>query len=148
MKHLKRGAIQVILAKKVLDEGIDIPALREAFIVASSTIEREWIQRRGRVLRKHSHKPWAIIHDFLALPPSGLVSRNERASFSKIISNELDRAYAFGSFARNAIGPDSVQVVLEQIRQCYRRDNKLGAGVLEKQGMQHIASGTPEGKPW
>ena len=38
------GGYQVLLAKKVLDEGVDIPRIREAFIVASSTVEREWIQ--------------------------------------------------------------------------------------------------------
>ena len=41
------GACQVLLAKKVLDEGVDIPTIREAFIVASSTVQREWVQRRG-----------------------------------------------------------------------------------------------------
>ena len=60
-----KGAIQVLLAKKVLDEGVDIPTIREAFIIASSTVEREWVQRRGRVLRMHPGKPWAAVHDFL-----------------------------------------------------------------------------------
>ena len=64
------GGYQVLLAKKVLDEGVDIPSIREAFLIASSTVEREWVQRRGRVLRRHPNKPWAVLHDFIALPPA------------------------------------------------------------------------------
>ena len=56
LDSFSKGAIQVLLAKKVLDEGVDIPTIREAFIVASSTVEREWVQRRGRVLRMHPGK--------------------------------------------------------------------------------------------
>jgi superfamily II DNA or RNA helicase len=61
------GAFQVLLAKKVLDEGVDIPSIREAYLVASSTVEREWVQRRGRILRRAQGKTSAVLHDFLAL---------------------------------------------------------------------------------
>lgn len=64
------GAYPILLAMKVLDEGVDIPAARTAYLLASSTVEREWVQRRGRVLRKSQGKTMADLHDFVVLPPS------------------------------------------------------------------------------
>lgn len=148
LEAFKNGALQVVLAKKVLDEGIDIPAIREAFIVASSTIEREWIQRRGRVLRKFPNKPWAIVHDFLALPPSELFDGSVKASFSRVVSNELGRAYAFGSYAQNISGGDGVQAGLQLIRNSYWPNETTSTGTLDKASTQLVAAGTPRGKPW
>ena len=64
------GAIDMLVAKRVLDEGVDIPSVRRAIMLASSSVEREWIQRRGRVLRLFPGKTKASIHDILALPPA------------------------------------------------------------------------------
>src|SRR5262249_12826627 len=65
------GEIQVLTAKRVLDEGVNIPQICKAFILASTTVERQWIQRRGRLLRtcKAINKTHSTIHDFIALPP-------------------------------------------------------------------------------
>ena len=60
-----KGTNQVLLAKKVLDEGVDIPSIREAFIVASSTVEREWVQRRGR---RSAHAPRETLGNRARLP--------------------------------------------------------------------------------
>ena len=114
-----KGANQVLLAKKVLDEGVDIPSIREAFIVASSTVEREWVQRRGRVLRRHPGKPWAIVHDFLALPPARLVRGDGTRGLKKIIRTELNRTYAFGKYAQNVAGADGVHANLERLTIAY-----------------------------
>ena len=104
LRSFEEGGYQVLLAKKVLDEGIDIPSIREAFVVASSTVEREWIQRRGRVLRRHLGKPWAIVHDFLALPPARVLGSDDGTRLRRIIRTELDRAYSFAGHAKNATG--------------------------------------------
>ena len=42
----------IVIAIRCLDEGVDIPVTDHALILASSTVEREYIQRRGRVLRQ------------------------------------------------------------------------------------------------
>ena len=60
--------IQVITAIKCLDEGVNIPNIRKAFILASSTNPKEYVQRRGRVLRKAPGKKFAEIFDFITLP--------------------------------------------------------------------------------
>ena len=143
------GGYQVLLAKKVLDEGVDIPSVREAFLVASSTVEREWIQRRGRILRCHPDKPWAILHDFLALPPVDLVQATGPADndLRKIVQGELSRALSFAAHARNATGDLGALTHLERLRNAYWPESN-GRPILQSAGDHVIAPGTPEGIPW
>ena len=143
----ENGGYQVLLAKKVLDEGLDIPSIREAFIVASSTVQREWIQRRGRVLRRHPEKPWAIVHDFLALPPAQLLRRGATTGMKRIIRTELDRAYSFAAHARNAAGSGGVLSELQQIRTAYWPEGERSP-VLQRPGDSVVATATPQGAPW
>ena len=143
-----KGTNQVLLAKKVLDEGVDIPSIREAFIVASSTVEREWVQRRGRVLRTHPGKPWAIVHDFLALPPVRLVRGDGTQGLKKIIETELHRTYAFGRHARNVAGADGVHADLRRLGTAYWPEAGAETGILNKANEHVVASATPRGKPW
>lgn len=60
--------LQALVAIKCLDEGVNIPGIKTAFILASSTNPKEYIQRRGRVLRKAKGKDKAVIYDFITLP--------------------------------------------------------------------------------
>ena len=147
LETFEKGGYQVLLAKKVLDEGIDIPTIREAFIVASSTVQREWIQRRGRVLRRHPGKPWAIVHDFLALPPAHMFRSEGTANLRKIIRTELDRAYSFAAHARNAAGNEGVLTGLQRIRSAYWSEGE-STSFLQQAGDYFVATGTPKGKPW
>lgn len=148
LESFANGASQVLLAKKVLDEGVDIPSIREAFIVASSTVEREWIQRRGRVLRIHPGKPRAIVHDFLALPPVDLVRRDGTRSLKKIVETELHRTYTFGSHAQNVAGNDGVHADLDRIATAYWPDGGMEAKILHTVNEYAVASATPRGRPW
>ena len=148
LKSFADGACQVLLAKKVLDEGVDIPSIREAFIVASSTVEREWVQRRGRVLRVHPSKPWAFVHDFLTLPPPDLVRRSDAGGLNKIVTSELHRAYTFGAHAQNASGENGVHAHLHRLREAYWPDSGAPAPILQRASEHAIASGMPKGKPW
>lgn len=100
----RASGIQVLTAMRVLDEGVDIPEVATAYILASTTVERQWIQRRGRVLRKceRTGKAFAQIHDFIVLPPEvgpGAVD------ISRILKSELSRIMAFAKIARNAASP-------------------------------------------
>ena len=147
LETFSEGGYQVLLAKKVLDEGVDIPSIREAFIVASSTVQREWIQRRGRVLRSHPEKPWAIVHDFLALPPAQMLRSEGTTNMKKIIRTELDRAYSFAAHARNAAGDEGVLSDLQRIRTAYWPEGERSP-ILQQAGDSVIASATPRGRPW
>ncbi len=118
LEAFRTGGLQVLLAKKVLDEGIDIPSVHEAYIVASSTIEREWVQRRGRVLRRHPGKDHAVVHDFVALPVAGTVQIGDKP-LKRLVRRELERALAFAGHARNAAGPQGTLAWIERIRDAY-----------------------------
>jgi superfamily II DNA or RNA helicase len=81
---------------KVLDEGIDIPQTDTAFLLASSTVRREWVQRRGRVLRQSPGKAIANLHDFLVVPPSA-----SSPGARSILLGEVARAREFADAANN-----------------------------------------------
>lgn len=114
LDSFSRGDIEVLLAKKVLDEGVDIPQAKEAILLSSSTVEREWVQRRGRILRQAPGKTHAIVRDVLALPPPTDI-RYEDLILSAI-SRELDRVRAFGRYARNA---RDVLTAIQEIHRVY-----------------------------
>lgn len=96
MEEFKEGEIQALLAIKVLDEGFDLPVCQEAYITASSTNERQYIQRRGRILRKSEGKELAKIHDFVILPDF------YDAAYSSLVKNEIDRVEDFFKDALNS----------------------------------------------
>lgn len=90
------GYIDVLVAIKCLDEGVDVPSTRVAYFVSSTSNPREFIQRRGRVLRKYPGKDEAIIHDFLVLQ-DGL----DIYTLESIASRELPRFVEFSNGAKN-----------------------------------------------
>jgi superfamily II DNA or RNA helicase len=92
------GAIEGLVSMKVLDEGVDVPACSRAYILASTRNPRQYIQRRGRILRKSDGKELADIYDFLVLPHRDYT--NESSSRS-LIDSERERAYDFLTLARN-----------------------------------------------
>lgn len=112
--------LQALIAIKCLDEGVNIPSIKTAFILASSRNPKEYIQRRGRVLRKYPGKDYAEIYDFITLPrelgeASGLTSEEIRCEKS-LVKNELNRVYEFKKIARNSYDSD---MLIEDIKQGY-----------------------------
>lgn len=87
----------VIVSIRCLDEGVDIPAVSHALILASSKNPREYVQRRGRVLRKSPTKAISHIYDVLVTP---LFDPDEPPAMA-ILEGELARAIEFGSHALN-----------------------------------------------
>ena len=94
------GDYSVLNAMKVLDEGIDIPQTDIAFLMASSTVEREWVQRRGRILRRFPGKEMADLHDFVVIPPDPSSDDGRR-----LLRSELRRAETFSQLALNEYDP-------------------------------------------
>ena len=105
IQSFQEGTLRVLTAKRVLDEGVNIPEIEKAFILASTTVERQWVQRRGRLLRTCSKtgKTHSEIHDFIALP-SDLDNLDTRAR--ALIESELKRIQAFAYLAKNFGRPD------------------------------------------
>ena len=111
--------LQALVAIKCLDEGVNIPGIRTAFILASSTNPRECIQRRGRVLRTAKGKKKAVIYDFitLPLPPTELIDSTESSkSYKALIKNETARMAEFGKYSMN---PDESDLLADQIKEDY-----------------------------
>ena len=63
--------MDILLAMKILDEGVDIPITKNAIFCASTGNPRQFIQRRGRVLRPHPDKSFARVYDFIISPNLG-----------------------------------------------------------------------------
>ena len=97
--------IQSLLAMKCLDEGVDVPPTRVAYFLASSSNPREFVQRRGRVLRKHPGKEHATIYDLVSIPPRRLVEEGRAGkSFHAVKSaftKEYKRVQEFANMAIN-----------------------------------------------
>ncbi len=106
IQSFQNGEIQVLTAMRVLDEGVNIPQISKAYILASTTVEREWVQRRGRVLRTCNsiNKKFSVIHDFLALPEGYESGLDPEAK--SLVRSELLRTQEFARLARNAGRPD------------------------------------------
>lgn len=98
MNSFKEQRIDSLVAMKVLDEGIDVPVCQSAFILASTRNPRQYVQRRGRVLRKAAGKHEALIVDFVVLPLPGVVN-----NFSQNLRRaELERVEDFKLTAINS----------------------------------------------
>lgn len=97
MKEFKEGIIDGLVAMKILDEGIDIPACSKAFIVASTKNKRQYVQRRGRILRKSRGKDYAVIYDFVTLPHQ---IASEKSSM-RLLQSEYERVMDFLMSADN-----------------------------------------------
>ncbi|MDG4754604.1 DEAD/DEAH box helicase family protein [Micromonospora aurantiaca] len=92
----------IVVAIRCLDEGVDIPAVDKALIVASSTVEREYVQRRGRVLRSSPGKVAATIHDLLLTDDSG----------GALTRSEAQRAMQFALLSRNRSATERLRLLV------------------------------------
>ncbi len=90
--------LRVLVSIKCLDEGVDIPSTTHALILASSQNPREFVQRRGRILRKSPGKHFAHLYDAITMP---VITDDENDKSLSIISAELSRAIQFGAGAEN-----------------------------------------------
>ena len=112
--------LQALVAIKCLDEGVNIPQIKTAFILASTTNPKEYIQRRGRVLRRSPGKEFAEIFDFITLPrPLDEVPALTEEQLKRgmtLVRNELCRAEEFARIALNMVEAESV---LDDIKSAY-----------------------------
>ena len=92
-----------MLAIRCLDEGIDIPQITHAIIVASSQNPRQFIQRRGRVLRSFPNKYKATIYDCFVIPTREVNMKQ----YNGLLKSELKRGLEFSQTAFNKRGADS-----------------------------------------
>ena len=124
-QKFKEEKIQAIVAIKCLDEGVNIPSIKTAFILASTTNPKEYIQRRGRVLRKFDGKDYAEIYDFVTLPRElesvQNYTKEELQGDSALVKNELRRIKEFSHISMNEI--DSLSLI-DEIQTVYQLSDK------------------------
>ena len=111
------GEYSVLVAMKCLDEGVDIPSTEMGIIMASSGNPKEYIQRRGRLLRKFPGKSKAIIHDIIVLPSMGVKLPSDNLEYErKILKGELSR---YRQFAESSLNPLFAMEMIMKIEDSY-----------------------------
>lgn len=103
LDDFSEGRLQAIAAIRCLDEGVDIPRTETAYILASTANPRQYIQRRGRVLRRAPGKRYAAIYDFIVVPPDGSMFDDTAFNIERrLVRKELERVNEFASSSQNA----------------------------------------------
>jgi superfamily II DNA or RNA helicase len=100
LKEFEEGNIHVLTSMKCLDEGVDVPRSELAIFCASTGNPRQFIQRRGRVLRLHNQKTHATIHDLVVVPEVN----SDQGSYEMergLVKKELERVVDFANLAMN-----------------------------------------------
>lgn len=104
LNHFENKTYQALVAMKCLDEGINIKRAETAILLASSGNSREFIQRRGRILRRHPDKMKAVIYDIIVLPYlDEKLARHASEDELKIVKRELNRYGEFADLADNQL---------------------------------------------
>lgn len=100
------GKIDALTSMRVLDEGFNVPQTENAFLLASNTVKRQWVQRLGRVLRLSpgTGKKEAVIYDFVALP--SLLNGSMDGDLKSLLKGEYARVRFFTELASNSAAPD------------------------------------------
>lgn len=120
LSRFKSGETEALIAIRCLDEGIDVPACRTAYLIASSRNPRQFVQRRGRILRRSPGKEFAKIFDFVVVMPEAATLPDQAAS--DFLRGELSRV---ADFAQNSLYPmNAVEPLLPYLR---------------KYGLEHLA---------
>lgn len=115
LAEFAKGKLQVLTSMKCLDEGVDVPRSELAIFCASTGNPRQFIQRRGRVLRKHPDKYMAEIHDLVVAPEVSSSSTSYKMEQS-LLKGELLRVKNFSMLSEN---PSYSQIELKAVMEHY-----------------------------
>ena len=100
LRNFATAKVQVLTSMKCLDEGVDVPRSELAIFCSSTGNPRQFIQRRGRVLRKHPEKEFAILHDLVVVPEVGSQYNSYKMERS-LLQSELSRVKNFADMSEN-----------------------------------------------
>jgi superfamily II DNA or RNA helicase len=101
LEQFANGDIDVLTSMKCLDEGVDVPRSELAIFCASTGNPRQFVQRRGRILRTHNDKPFAYIHDLVVVPEINANSESYKMERS-MLKKELERVNNFAQLSENS----------------------------------------------
>lgn len=100
LQDFASGRLHVLTSMKCLDEGVDVPRSELAIFCSSTGNPRQFIQRRGRILRTHPDKKIAELHDLVVIPTINSNSSSYRMEQS-LLKNELLRVNNFALLSEN-----------------------------------------------
>lgn len=101
LKGFSEGKIDLLCAMKMLDEGVDIPRAEVGIFCSSTGNPRQFIQRRGRLLRKHPLKSYATIYDMVVIPRLSNDSSEFFNMEKNMVKSEIQRVAYFASLSIN-----------------------------------------------
>lgn len=100
LSEYEKGNLEVLTSMKCLDEGVDVPRSELAIFCASTGNPRQFIQRRGRILRNHKDKKYAYIHDLVVVPEVNSASESYQME-RNLLESELKRVRDFALMSEN-----------------------------------------------
>lgn len=117
LEEFAAGRLEVLISMKCLDEGVDVPQSKVAIFCASTGNPRQFIQRRGRILRqsKATGKHLAIIHDLVVVPEINRLTESYNLE-KNMVNTELNRVR---NFARLAVNSNDTIKALDEIFNYY-----------------------------
>jgi superfamily II DNA or RNA helicase len=121
LNQFKNGELEILTAMKALDEGVDIPITKNAIFCASTGNPRQFIQRRGRVLRIYEGKEYANIYDMIVTPSIDLMINEDKELMDmevRIFKSELKRVANFLYSSENMM-----EVINDKIREVAEKYN-------------------------
>src|SRR5699024_4906622 len=120
LESLAEGTRLVLVASKCVDEGVDVPNTRVAYFLSSTSNPREFVQRRGRILRTANQKHIAEMHHFIVFPDEA-----DTDTFTMIAKKELPRFAEFsGSALNQSMAKTSIIKYLDQYNLSHLMDKK------------------------
>jgi superfamily II DNA or RNA helicase len=107
--------LQVLTSKRVLDEGFNVPQTQVAYLLANSTVKRQWVQRLGRILRKspETGKTSATIHDFVVMPEiePGVID----SDLKSLVRSEIARLQFFNGLSVNGLEKNGAMDLIDEL---------------------------------
>ncbi len=105
LRQFAEGKLDILLAMKCLDEGVDVPRTETAIFCASTGNPRQFVQRRGRILRRHPQKQKARIYDMVVMPPLENLTAQTGVEAQEVnmFKSELRRVANFAGLSDNLI---------------------------------------------
>ena len=114
LEQFSKGEVDLIYAIKCLDEGVNIPITKNAIFIASGKNKREYIQRRGRVLRLHDDKDLSNIYDIITLPSYDSFLSEERTAVN-LIKAEFSRIIEFIDTSRDVTKNKAKEIINKRL---------------------------------
>ena len=117
LKAFDNGKLEILVSIRRFDEGVDVPSTKIAYFMGSNSNPKQFIQRRGRILRKCEGKQYAEIYDMIVMPDKSISSRfdNGDSLDLSIINKELPRLLEFASCASNEV--EAMNIVKRELEQ-------------------------------